>query len=106
MDSLFPGQRFRLVSSPPGPWHLPVMWTRLALSPSPERNGAPVQTKSNGPERTQTFAFRLQMEAAKLRKQAEGMPASIRRDELLQKARQADTAQQINPWPTSPFSQP
>ena len=46
----------------------------------------------NGHQQTETFEFRLQMEAVGLRKQAEGMPAGIRRDELLQKARHADAA--------------
>jgi hypothetical protein len=49
-----------------------------------------------------TFEFRLAQEAISLRKQAEGMPLSIRRDELLRKARQVDTASQVNKWLTSP----
>ena len=66
----------------------------------------PVLDKPNRHKRTETFEFRLQMEAVKLRKQAEGMPAGIRRDELLQKARQADNAVQMNQWLASPFPQP
>ncbi len=49
-----------------------------------------------------TFEFRLTQEAINLRKQAEGMPFSIRRDELLRKAAQIDAATQINKWLTSP----
>ncbi|TAI64212.1 hypothetical protein CWO89_20080 [Bradyrhizobium sp. Leo170] len=49
-----------------------------------------------------TFEFRLTQEAINLRKQAEGMPRSIRRDELLRKARQIDVASQVNKWLTSP----
>jgi hypothetical protein len=64
-----------------------------------------VQIRPNSPEQTPAFEFRLQMEAAKLRKQAEGMPAGVRRDELLQKALQVDVAMRINQRLASPFSQ-
>lgn len=67
-----------------------------------ERKGAPVTNSRNRPKHNETFEFRLQMEAAKLRSQAEGMPAGIRRDELLQKARQADAAVQMNQWLAPP----
>ena len=36
-----------------------------------------------------------------MRKQAEGMPDSIRRDELLRKAGQIDVAANVNKWLTS-----
>lgn len=42
--------------------------------------------------------YRLTTEAANLRKQAEGLPPSVRREELLRKARQADTASHIKEW--------
>ena len=45
---------------------------------------------------------RLAEEAINLRKQAEGMPLSIRRDELLRKANQMDTAANVNKWLTTP----
>jgi len=45
---------------------------------------------------------RLDREAINLRKQAEGMPLSIRRDELLRKADQMDHATQMKAWLTSP----
>jgi hypothetical protein len=48
------------------------------------------------------FEFRLEAEAINLRKQAEGMPHSIRRDELLRKAGQIDVAAQVSKWLTSP----
>ena len=65
-----------------------------------------MQVKSIRPEQTETYEFRPPMEAVQLRQQAQGMPASIRRDELLQKARQADTAADINQRLASPFPQP
>jgi hypothetical protein len=40
--------------------------------------------------------FHLETEALNLRKQAEGMPVSIRRDELLRKANQAETTAQVS----------
>lgn len=49
-----------------------------------------------------SFGYRLAQEAINLRKQAEGMPISIRRDELLRKARQIVVAIEINEWVTSP----
>ena len=42
------------------------------------------------------FEFRLQTEAVNLRKQADGLPAGVRRDELLQKASQAEAAVHMN----------
>ena len=38
------------------------------------------------------FEYRLEEEAINLRNQAEGMPLGIRREELLRKARQTETA--------------
>jgi hypothetical protein len=47
------------------------------------------------------FEYCLAQEAINLRKQAEGMPDSIRRDELLRKAGQIDVAANVNKWLTS-----
>lgn len=71
-----------------------------------KRKGVPVANEPDQHKPTETFEFRLQMEAVKLRKQAEGMPAGVRRDELLQKARQADTAVHMNQWLASSFPRP
>lgn len=43
-------------------------------------------------EQSSTFEYRLTQEAINLRKQAEGMPLSIRRDDLLRKATEIDAA--------------
>lgn len=53
-------------------------------------------------KQSSTFEYRLAQEAFNLRKQAEGMPLSIRRDELLRKAGEIDAAAQVNKWLTSP----
>jgi hypothetical protein len=53
-----------------------------------------------------TFEYRLTTEAANLRKQAEGLPPSIRREELMRKASQADAASHMNEWLSSPGLQP
>jgi hypothetical protein len=53
-------------------------------------------------KRLPTFQYRLAQEAMNLRKQADGMPLGIRRDELLRKAGQTDVAAQVNKWVTSP----
>nr|WP_248882598.1 MULTISPECIES: hypothetical protein [Bradyrhizobium] len=53
-----------------------------------------------------TFEYRLAQEAINLRLQANGMPAGVRRAELLRKARQIDVAGEINNWLSSPGLQP
>ncbi|WP_082078727.1 hypothetical protein [Bradyrhizobium sp. LTSP849] len=53
-------------------------------------------------KQSSTLGDRLKKEARNLRKQAEGMPPSIRRDELLRKAEQTDTAAHMNEWLSSP----
>ncbi|MCJ9704596.1 MULTISPECIES: hypothetical protein [unclassified Bradyrhizobium] len=54
------------------------------------------------PEPSSTFEYRLAQEALNLRQQAKGMPAGIRRTELLRKAHQIDIAGEVNNWLTSP----
>jgi hypothetical protein len=53
-------------------------------------------------KQSSTLEYRLEEEAICLRKQAEGMPQSIRRDELLRKASQIDVAARVKKWLTSP----
>jgi hypothetical protein len=53
-------------------------------------------------KQSSTFEYRLAQEAINLRKQAEGMPHGIRRDELLRKAGQIEVAVQVNNWLTTP----
>lgn len=57
---------------------------------------------AQSPERSTTFEYRLAQEAINLREQAKGMPAGIRRTELLRKAKQIDVAGEVNRWLTSP----
>jgi hypothetical protein len=45
---------------------------------------------------------RLTEEAERLRKEAQGAPPGIDREELLRRARQADTASHMNEWLSSP----
>ncbi|QAU36905.1 hypothetical protein XH86_03725 [Bradyrhizobium guangdongense] len=58
------------------------------------------------PVQSLTFEYRLAQEAINLRLQANGMPAGVRRTELLRKARQIDVAGEINNWLSSPGLQP
>jgi hypothetical protein len=44
--------------------------------------------------------------AQRLREQAKALPPGIERDELIRKARQAETASHLNEWLTSPGLQP
>jgi hypothetical protein len=48
----------------------------------------------------------LIQEAESLRRQAQEMPPGVRRDELLRKARQAETAAHVDDWLASPGLQP
>jgi hypothetical protein len=45
---------------------------------------------------------RLTEEAERLRKEAQGTPPGIDREQLLRRARQADTASHMNEWLSSP----
>lgn len=58
------------------------------------------------PVQSLTFEYRLAQDAINLRLQAKGMPAGIRRSELLRKARQIDVAGEINNWLSPPGLQP
>jgi len=58
------------------------------------------------PVQSLTFEYRLAQEAINLRLQANGMPAGVRRTELLREARQIDVAGEINNWLSSPGLRP
>jgi hypothetical protein len=49
-----------------------------------------------------SFPERLGQEAERLRAEAEKLPQGTERDELLRKARQAETASHVNEWLSSP----
>ena len=49
-----------------------------------------------------TFPERLDQEAKRLRTEAEKLPHGSERDELLRRARQAETALHVNEWLSSP----
>ena len=55
---------------------------------------------------TLTFPDRLPTVPARLRQEAEASPPGPQRDELLRKARQAETALRINEWISSPGLKP
>ena len=45
---------------------------------------------------------RLEDHAKRLRKEAKGTPAGIKRDDLIRRARQAETAARMSEWLSSP----
>ena len=45
---------------------------------------------------------RLEDHAKRLRKEAQGTPAGIKRDDLIRRARQAETASRLSEWLSSP----
>lgn len=49
---------------------------------------------------------RLTEQAERLRKEARGTPPGIERDQLIRRARRAETALHMNEWLTSPGLQP
>lgn len=55
---------------------------------------------------TKSFADKLAEEARRLREEARTAQHPQDRDQLLRKARQAETAAQINEWVSSPGLQP
>jgi hypothetical protein len=57
-------------------------------------------------KQTLTFPEGLDEEAERLRTEADKLPPGIEREELLRKARQAETAAHVNEWLSSPGLQP
>jgi hypothetical protein len=57
-------------------------------------------------KQTESLEIRLSAEAARLRAEAQKLPPGIEREELLRKARQAETASHMSEWLTSPGLQP
>lgn len=55
---------------------------------------------------TQSLEVRLAEEAKRLRQEAKLLPPSMERDELIRRARQAETALHMSEWLTSPGLQP
>jgi hypothetical protein len=49
---------------------------------------------------------RLTERAGRLRKEAQGTPPGVMRDQLIRQARQAETASHLSEWLTSPGLQP
>jgi hypothetical protein len=54
----------------------------------------------------ESLEARLAAEAARLRHQAKALPPGLQREELLRKARQAETGSHLTEWLTSPGLQP
>jgi hypothetical protein len=55
---------------------------------------------------TASFEERLAQEALRLREEAKSLPPGLERDQLIRRARQAETASRMNQWLTSPGLQP
>ena len=53
-------------------------------------------------KQTTTLDQRLSEQAERLRKEAQGTPPGVKRDDLLRRARQAETAAHMQEWITSP----
>jgi hypothetical protein len=57
-------------------------------------------------KQTRSIEERLTEEAHRLREEANCMPPSLERDQLIRKARQAETASHMSDWLASPGLQP
>jgi len=57
-------------------------------------------------QQTQSLEARRSEEAKRLREEAKLLPPSAQREELIRKARRAETASHINEWLTSPGLRP
>ncbi|MEZ2141858.1 hypothetical protein AAE026_06000 [Bradyrhizobium sp. DN5] len=55
---------------------------------------------------TDPLEIRLAAEAERLREEAKSLPPGAARDEMLRKARQAETGSQMSEWLRSPGLQP
>jgi hypothetical protein len=104
-DSLFRCFQVQSFSSPPGPWHLSVMRTPVALPPFTNGKVRAMTTRRRS-KQTQSLGDRLASFAKEVRDEAASLPPGSERDELLRKARQADTAVHLDDWANSPGLQP
>ncbi|WP_375308284.1 hypothetical protein WI560_12705 [Bradyrhizobium sp. A11] len=57
-------------------------------------------------KQTDPLEARLAAEAERLREEADSLPPGAARDEMLRKARQAETGSQMSEWLRSPGLQP
>ncbi|MDE2603145.1 MAG: hypothetical protein KGL62_12370 [Bradyrhizobium sp.] len=57
-------------------------------------------------KQTETLGLRLLRMVAKLRREPQGTPAGIKREQLIQRAQQAESALRVNGWLNSPGLQP
>jgi hypothetical protein len=57
-------------------------------------------------KQTQSLEERLSEESKRLREEAKLLPPGAARDEIIRKARQAETASRMNEWLTSPGLRP
>ena len=57
-------------------------------------------------KQTTPFEERLAQMAQECRKKAKTLPPGLKREEMIRKARQAETAAQLNQWVASPGLQP
>lgn len=57
-------------------------------------------------KQTRTLEQRLTKEAAKLRREAKGMPPCAERERLVKRARHAETVSHLTEWLTSPGLRP
>ncbi len=81
-------------------WHLSVMRTPVVFPPLRER-GTPVMLKRQS-SIDKSLKERLASFAHDVRRQASQLPPGPEKDQMLRKARQADTAAHLDDWANSP----
>jgi hypothetical protein len=91
--------------SPLGPWRLSVM--EIAdCAPAQSTGRSAMIVKRHRVKHEKTFQERLAEEAARFKELAEETPPGTQRELYLRRARQAETASDINDWLKSPGLQP
>src|SRR5215475_2854507 len=93
-----------VAGSSQGSWHLSVMRSPVALPPS--RTGSRAMQHRRRLKETTPLKERLAAVAQDVRDQAAALPPGAEREDLLRRARQADTASHLDEWINSPVLQP
>ena len=90
------------ITYPIDSWHWPVLGALFCGFPL--RRSRTMQRRHF--TQTHPLEVRLANEAAKLRKEARGMPHGVERERLIRRARQAETGSHLSEWLRSPGLQP
>jgi hypothetical protein len=92
--------------SPRRLWHTSVTKNATMRSRLPQKWSSAMSQQRRRFKHSQTFEEQLAEEARRFREAAEELPEGIRRELLLLRARQAETASHVSEWLRSPGLRP